>query len=312
MKAIIKRAFSVLAEYQKELYAFMFALVIIFTIVFSVGLSIGLGALLIFVVIFPFQLSLTFIAKLAGDYMPIEPRAFYYGYKMFPSSLVFGSKQSLKGFLIGLLCALGASLIMAGVIIKLTEILDPALFNALIEAVGSGNVEEVFDSIMKVDWVQELSIATYGVMGIVFLIFYALFGMNSGLGAYFCFSVPLTIDEGINLSRKVSKAHKKQSRAMNLICVLIFAIGAALGVTFYLLTYGSIFVNQYVCVILASFIASLIIAPLDVVYQLVRYQFVIEYGKQEMDNVVQKLNDEIKKAMEAKQNRKNENENGLK
>ncbi len=286
-KDLFKKASETFAEYRKEFSIYCLVWIIIMGLALALSFVVQISFVLIFLLLFPIEFSLNFIAKKAGEHLPLDEKDFYFGFKSYPSSLIFGSKMNIKGLLMGFLWALISLLVGSLIIMLIFSQIEPALMN---EIAGYANdVNRMVETIMAVKWVQELYLILYGVSGLVFMLAFAIKGTPANMAAYVCFDAPFDPDSGVKISKRIVDKNKKQYTLINIIFVFLIALAAVVGFSFYYLTYGSLFVNQYAVLLISSLLAAFILAPLNIYYQLVKFQFYDAYGKPEIALIIEEL-----------------------
>ena len=293
-RELFKKAGEVFIQYQRQLLIYSFVWAIILTIAIALSCLFQAWFVLVFFLFFPIQFALNFVAKKVSEHINLEDRDFYFGFKNMQGSLIFGAKTSMRGFGYGLLTAFIISMLSSIAIVLLFTRLEPTLWVNV-----QNNIQDItyaYNTILSVDWAQELFMygSLLSIVGFAFV--YAFSGLPSNMAEYVCFDLPFDPDSGVRISRRIVSKHKKQYFGLNCLLVLAVLIAGGLGYSFYYFTYGSIFTNSYAVVLIASLISSIFLAPIDIYYLLVKYQFFFAYGKPELLQILGEMKDRQERA----------------
>lgn len=296
IKDILKNSLQVFSEYRREFYIYS----IVWTILLAVSVMLSsmyqLTFLVIFCVLFPMQFAFDFIAKKASEHIALKENDFYFGFKKFLSSVIFGSKMAVKGFIISFLSFVAFTLIASIGVAFLISAWEPGLIEQLVNS--SANLQEVYDQIMQVGWIVELGVIT-SVAGLaVAAVVYSLVGTNTNLAPLVCFDAPFDPDSGIRISREINSHNKKTFMKLNLLFLLFLIVAVGLGFGLYYLLFGYAVVNEIIALFLAILLSSILIAPINIIYHLAKYQYYMVYGRLEVNKIIEDLKKQQQKMYE--------------
>lgn len=308
LKDLYKKTLESVAEYRREIYVYIFVWIILLTIGLGISFLFGVHLLIVFFLVFPIQFSLNYIAKKVGDHLPLVEKEFYFGFKAMGGSLILGAKQNFKGFLKAFFIALGIILVgSAVVVVILLPAMEPAYYDQIVNAAMAGDFEAAYVTLNNIKWVSEAYLVIYGMAILEYILVFPLFTGKNTMAGFLCLSIPYSPDSAIEDSVKIANHDRKLFNKMNFVSSLFVVLACAIGFSFYYLTYGSIFVNEYACISLSCLLASLVLAPLDIFHQISKYHYFVNYGQGELRAAIDKINASIQ-AMHAKEENKDKNE----
>ena len=299
IRNILSHAFKVVAKHRDIFLVFSFVYaVMLFTALFLGALG-GLTLVLVIFVFLPLQFSFYLIAKKMQEEKPIEPNDIYLGFKGILTSLALGSKMMFRGFLNGVV-AFVIGLLVGGIGLSYFIMSNyPSLLEVIMA--NPSNLDLIVVELDRYPLVVNLVIIIY-LLALVFAGFiYLKEASKNSIAPLVLFEAPFDLNSSIRISRKVNKLKQNKLTLIYLIFLvaLIVVTSLSFGLGAYLFNASGL--DELVLVALIFMMFSLLFAPLNILFVVVKSSYYQLFAKKE----VLKILEEIKTGLESTQNDSN-------